>query len=51
VPGICFVDDTDPSAEITGLAQKNGTLLMVSPLGIFETCGLIFQNLSDKKQV
>lgn len=51
VPGICFVDDTDPSAEITGLAQKNGTLLMVSPLGIFETCGLIFQNLSEKKRV
>lgn len=49
VPGICFVDDTDPSTEIVELAQNNGTLLMVSPLGIFETCGLIFQNLSEKK--
>jgi redox-sensing transcriptional repressor len=48
VPGICFVDDTDPSDEIIRLAQTNGTLLMVSPLGIFETCGLIFQNLSGK---
>jgi redox-sensing transcriptional repressor len=50
VPGICFVDDTDPSEEITELAKSNGTLLMVSPLGIFETCGLIFQNLSEKKR-
>ncbi len=49
VPGICFVDDTNPSTEIVQLAQNNGTLLMVSPLGIFETCGLIFQNLSEKK--
>ena len=48
VPGICFVDGADPSAEIVDLAQQNGTLLMVSPLGIFETCGLIFQNLSEK---
>jgi redox-sensing transcriptional repressor len=50
VPGICFVDDTDPSDEIVELAKNNGTLLMVSPLGIFETCGLIFQNLSEKKR-
>ena len=49
VPGICFVDGADPSAAIVELAQQNGTLLMVSPLGIFETCGLIFQNLSEKK--
>jgi hypothetical protein len=49
VPGICFVDDTCPSTQIVELAQNNGTLLMVSPLGIFETCGLIFQNLSQKK--
>lgn len=49
VPGICFVDGTCPSSEIVELAQNNGTLLMVSPLGIFETCGLIFQNLSRKK--
>jgi redox-sensing transcriptional repressor len=47
-PGICFVDDTDPSEEIIDLATDNGTLLMVSPLGIFETCGLIFHALSGQ---
>lgn len=50
VPGICFVDDTNPSEEIIELARDNGTLLMVSPLGIFETCGLIFQSLSQKNR-
>lgn len=50
VPGICFVDDIDPSQEIIDLAQNNGTLLMVSPLGIFETCGLIFHHLSERKR-
>ncbi|MCL5733976.1 MAG: redox-sensing transcriptional repressor Rex [Actinobacteria bacterium] len=49
VPGICFVDGTNPSPEIVDMAQNNGTLLMVSPLGIFETCGRIFQNLCDQK--
>ena len=50
VPGICFVDDADPSQEIIDLAQDNGTLLMVSPLGVFETCGLIFHNLSEQNR-
>ncbi len=50
VPGICFVDDADPSQEIIELARANGTVLMVSPLGIFETCGLIFHNLSEQKR-
>lgn len=48
VPGICFVDDADPSEEILDLATDNGTLLMVSHLGIFETCGLIFHALSGQ---
>jgi redox-sensing transcriptional repressor len=46
VPAICFVDGVDPAPEIVDLAAENGTLLMVSPLGVFETCGLIYQLLS-----
>jgi hypothetical protein len=46
VPGICFVDGIDPAQEIVELANKNGTLLMVSTLGVFETCGLIYQLLA-----
>jgi redox-sensing transcriptional repressor len=50
VPGICFVDGVDPGREIVDLANKNGTLLMVSPLGVFETCGLIYQLLTRESQ-
>jgi redox-sensing transcriptional repressor len=48
VPGICFVDGVDPGQEIIDLATENGTLLMVSPAGVFETCGLIYQLLSPE---
>jgi redox-sensing transcriptional repressor len=48
VPGICFVDGVEPDQEIIDLAGENGTLLMVSPVGVFETCGLIYQFLSPE---
>jgi redox-sensing transcriptional repressor len=46
VPGICFVDGVDPDEEIIELAEANQTLLMVSRMGVFETCGLIYQVLA-----
>ena len=48
VPGICFVDGVDPGQEIIDLAAENGTFLMVSPAGVFETCGLIFRLLTPE---
>jgi redox-sensing transcriptional repressor len=45
VPGICFVNGIEPDAEMIALANENHTLLMVSPAGVFETCGLIYQHL------
>jgi redox-sensing transcriptional repressor len=50
VPGICFVSDVEPDADVVDLARQNGTLLLVSPAGVFETCGLIYQALSAEKQ-
>jgi len=50
VPGICFVDGVDPGKEIIDLATENGTLLMVSPVGVFETCGLIYQLLTSNSR-
>lgn len=46
VPGICFVNGVEPDDEVVALARENGTLLMVSPDGVFETCGRIYQHLS-----
>jgi len=48
VPGICFVNGAEPDDEMAELARANGTLLMVSPAGVFETCGLIYQHLSGE---
>ena len=46
VPGICFVDGVEPDREMVELADRNHTMLMVSPVGVFETCGLIYQLLA-----
>jgi redox-sensing transcriptional repressor len=48
VPGICFVNGIQPDAEMIQLARDNDTLLMVSPQGVFETCGLIYQVLDGE---
>ncbi len=48
VPGICFVDGVDPDQEIVDLAAQNGTVLMVSPAGVYETCGIIYQLLAPE---
>ena len=49
VPGICFVNGVEPDAEMVQLARENDTLLMVSPQGVFETCGLIYQCLEAER--
>jgi len=49
VPGICFVNGVEPDAEMVQLAQDNATLLMVSPQGVFETCGLIYAALDGER--
>jgi redox-sensing transcriptional repressor len=48
VPGICFVNGVEPDVEVVRLAARNGTMLMVAPAGVFETCGLIYQFLSGE---
>lgn len=49
VPGICFVNGAEPDAEMIQLARDNDTLLMVSPQGVFETCGLIYAALDGER--
>jgi redox-sensing transcriptional repressor len=49
VPGICFVNGIEPDAEMIQLARDNDTLLMVSPQGVFETCGLIYAVLDGER--
>ncbi len=46
VPGICFVNGVEPDEDVCALARENGTLLMISPAGVFETCGRIYQHVA-----
>ena len=50
VPGICFVNGVEPEDDVVELARDNGTLLLVSPAGVFETCGLIYQYLAAEQR-
>ena len=50
VPGICFVNGVEPGTDVVELATENGTMLMVAPAGVFETCGLIYQYLSGESR-
>jgi hypothetical protein len=46
VPGICLVGRQEPDAAMLQTAQEHGTLLMVSPVGLFETCGRLYRSLA-----
>jgi hypothetical protein len=46
VPGICLLNGTMPDGELLAAAGAHQTLLMVSPAGMYETCGRIYQCLT-----
>jgi redox-sensing transcriptional repressor len=50
VPAICFVNGTRPEAGLIKRADDSGTILLVSPIGVFETCGRIYQTLAPAPQ-
>jgi hypothetical protein len=53
VPAICLVNGTEPAAELLEAAGKNGTGIIVSTSGLFETCGRLYRVLllhEDGKQ-
>jgi len=42
IPGICLVNGAQPPGEMLELALRNGTAILVSDEGLFETCGRIY---------
>ena len=50
VPGICLVNGQMPEAPLIEAAKEHGTLLMVSPGSLFETCGRLYQCLVEEKR-
>ncbi len=45
IPGLCLVQGQRPDEAMLAAAREHGTTLMGSPVGLFETCGLIWQAL------
>ena len=45
VPGVCLLNGVEPESAIVDAAQEHGAALMVSPFGMFETCGRLYQLL------
>lgn len=50
VPGICLVNGQHPENPLIETARKHGTLLMVSSVGLFETCGQLFRALDENRR-
>lgn len=48
VPGICLLNGITPEPELVNAAIKQGTTIIVSPYGMFETCKRLYQWLCWK---
>jgi hypothetical protein len=42
VPGICLVKGVTPDPDILSMAEEHGTVVLVSPVDMFETCGRLY---------
>jgi hypothetical protein len=48
--GILLVNGVVPKAELLDAAQEHETVILVSPVGMFETCGRLYQCLNGKAE-
>jgi len=42
VPAICLVNGAVPGSDTLTLAEQRGTILVISPVDLFETCGRLY---------
>lgn len=49
-PGICLVNGAMPDALVQEAAERCGTILMVSPATLFETCGRLHRCLHPEEE-
>lgn len=45
VPGVCLLNAAEPEEEVLLTATRSGATVMVSPVGMFETCARLYQAL------
>lgn len=48
--GICLLNGVVPKAELLDAAREHGTVILVSPVSMFETCGRLYQCLDEKQR-
>ncbi|MCG3136551.1 MAG: hypothetical protein HJJLKODD_00385 [Phycisphaerae bacterium] len=51
VSAICLLNRQPTPVELLPSAEKNRTWIVVSPLGLFETCGRIYEVLQREEQI
>jgi hypothetical protein len=45
VPALCLVNNVTPGPEMLDFAEQRGTVLIVSPVDLFQTCGRLYLSL------
>ncbi|MCX7702575.1 MAG: hypothetical protein N2234_00510 [Planctomycetota bacterium] len=50
VPAICLLNGVSPETEMVKVASEKGIVLVVSPLGMFETCGQLYLCMAEEKK-
>jgi hypothetical protein len=48
VPGICIAGGAEPAAGLAAAAAETGTAIVVSPEGLFETCGRLYARVHEE---
>ncbi len=48
VSGLCMVNGHMPDAAVIQAANSHGTVIMVSPVCVYETCGRLYEVLAKK---
>lgn len=48
ISGLCMVNGHMPDPAVILAANSHGTVIMVSPVGMFETCGRLYEALKPK---
>ncbi len=50
-PALCLLNGTTPDSELQQVAEAHGSALLVSPWGMFETCGRVYAALREREAI
>lgn len=51
LPAICLVNGVAPDSLLANVAMRHGTAIMISPVGMNETCGRLYRALLTEKTI